>query len=94
MLFEACAQQDFDQAETLRSEFIPLEDLRDAWGPAKVLHSAIELAGIAETGNVPPFVSDLSAAQLKELEVVVLGLQNPESESECCVAPSECSPAG
>ena len=85
-LFEACVRQDFDQAETLRSEFIPLEDLRDAWGPAKVLHSAIELAGIAESGNVPPFVSDLSAAQLKELEVVVLGLQNPESESDCRVA--------
>src|SRR3989442_12380015 len=27
MLFAACAQQDFDQAETLRDEFIPLEDL-------------------------------------------------------------------
>ncbi len=86
MLFEACAQQDFDQAEALRAEFISLEDLRDKWGPAKVLHSAIELAAIAETGDIPPFVSGLSAEQLKELEVVVLGLQNPELESECRVA--------
>ena len=27
--------------------FMPLEDLRDAWGPARVLHHATELAGIA-----------------------------------------------
>ena len=86
MLFAACARQDFDEAETLRSEFISLEDLRDQWGPAKVLHAAIELAGIAQTGEIPPYVSGLSAEQLKELEVVVLGLQNPELESECRVA--------
>ena len=85
MLFEACARQDFDQAEALRSEFIALEDLRDEWGPAKVLHSAVELAGIAKTGEIPPYVSGLSAEQLNELEVVVLGLQNPEVESECRV---------
>src|SRR5438067_10822707 len=86
MLFEACARQDFDQAETLRAKFISLEDLRDEWGPAKVLHSAVELAGIAKTGEIPPYVSGLSAEQLNELEVVVLGLQNPEVESECRVA--------
>src|SRR5438874_9874765 len=86
MLFEACARQNFDQAEALRAEFIPLEDLRDAWGPAKVLHSAIELAGIAQTGDIPPFVSGLSAEQLKELEAVVKGIQTAELESECRVA--------
>ena len=29
---------------------MPLEDLRDAWGPARVLHTRTELAGIAATG--------------------------------------------
>ena len=40
---------------------MPLEDLRDAWGPARVLHHATELAGIAPTGPIPPFVSPLDA---------------------------------
>src|SRR5207237_2023294 len=81
MLFEACARQNFDQAEALRAEFISLEDLRDEWGPAKVLHSAIELAGIAPTGHSPLFVSGLSAEQLKELEAVVKRIQTAELES-------------
>src|SRR5438128_9171186 len=70
MLFEACTRQNFDEAEALRSEFISLEDLRDEWGPAKVLHSAIELAGIAQTGEIPPYVSGLSEEQRLLLQTV------------------------
>ena len=33
------------RAATLRAAFMPLEDLRDAWGPARVLHHATELCG-------------------------------------------------
>jgi dihydrodipicolinate synthase/N-acetylneuraminate lyase len=69
-LFAACARADFVQAEKLRSEFIALEDLRDAWGPARVLHAAMEQAGIACTGRIPPFVSELSSQQLEELSPV------------------------
>jgi len=74
MLFEACVRQDFDQAEALRAEFIPLEDLRDKWGPAKVLHAAIERAGIAQTGDIPPFVSTLSSEQTEKLASVACSL--------------------
>src|SRR2546421_539449 len=71
MLFEASTRPNFDEAEALRSEFISLEDLRDEWGPAKVLHSAIELAGIAQTGESPPFVSGLSVEECSRLETIV-----------------------
>ena len=81
MLFAACARQDFDEAEALRAEFISLEDLRDQWGPAKVLHSAIELAGIAETGDIPPFVSDLSEEQRLLLETVASELKKLDLDS-------------
>ena len=74
MLFAACARQDFDEAEALRAEFISLEDLRDEWGPGKVLHSATELAGIARTGEIPPFVSTLSLEQLEKLASVACSL--------------------
>jgi dihydrodipicolinate synthase/N-acetylneuraminate lyase len=66
-LFEACARGDFAEADRLRSEFIPLEDMRDAWSPAKVLHQAVELAGIAESGPIPPFLSELSAKQVEKV---------------------------
>lgn len=70
LLFEACAEGDFKRAESLRSAFIPLEDLRDKWGPAQVLHAAIELAGIARTGPVPPFLSPATPGQLESISPV------------------------
>jgi len=73
-LFEACAQSDFKTAEELRAHFIPLEDLRDEWNPAKVLHLATELAGIAKTGPAPPYLSALSGEQQDKLLPVACDL--------------------
>lgn len=73
LIHEACAAGDYATASTLREKFLPLEDLRDAWGPARVLHHATELAGIAATGPIPPFVSGLNEEQLRELAKVVGG---------------------
>jgi len=78
-LFEACARGDLDEATNLRAAFMPIEDLRDAWNPARVLHSAIELAGIAETGVIPPYLSALSSEQLQELSAVARTLLERDS---------------
>ena len=69
-LFAACQRGDRGAAENLRANFLPLEDLRDAWGPAPVLHAAVEAAGIAETGPLPPFVSNLSAQRFEAVKPV------------------------
>jgi dihydrodipicolinate synthase/N-acetylneuraminate lyase len=69
-LFTACVDGDYEAAETLRENFIPLEDLRDAISPAKVLHYATALAGLADTGAVPPFLSALSQEQLDAIAPV------------------------
>ena len=74
MLFEACEREDFDAAANLRARFLPIEDLRDAWGPARVLHHATELAGIAKTGAIAPYVSPLNNAQIEELTPVARAL--------------------
>jgi dihydrodipicolinate synthase/N-acetylneuraminate lyase len=74
LIFEACVKKDYETAEQLRAEFLPLEDLRDAWSPAKVLHFATQLAGVAETGPTPPFLSPLSEGRLKALAPVARGL--------------------
>jgi dihydrodipicolinate synthase/N-acetylneuraminate lyase len=77
-IFEALSREDFDSGAEVREKFIPLEDLRDEWGPARVLHYATELAGIAKTGPIAPYISELSVEQLQRLESVAseLAAQN------------------
>jgi dihydrodipicolinate synthase/N-acetylneuraminate lyase len=70
-VFSACRSADYGEAERIRSRFLALEDLRDAWGPARVLHHALELAGIAATGPIPPFVSELSPERRNRIQPVV-----------------------
>ena len=86
MMFEACVQKDWSRAEALRADFMPLEDLRDAWGPARVLHHATELAGIATTGPIPPYVSLLSDRKAQELAPVARALR--ERDALVTTAPS------
>jgi dihydrodipicolinate synthase/N-acetylneuraminate lyase len=78
-MFEACVAKDWSRAEELRGRFMPLEDLRDAWGPARVLHPATELAGIAPAGPIPPYVSPLNAKQLQELAPVARALRERDA---------------
>jgi dihydrodipicolinate synthase/N-acetylneuraminate lyase len=73
-LFAACQRGDRAAADTLRAPFLPLEDLRDAWGPAPVLHAAVAAAGITETGPLPPFVSNLSAEGFETVKPVARAL--------------------
>jgi len=78
-LFEACRAGDWNRAEALRAGFMPLEDLRDAWGPARVLHHATELAGIAPTGPIPPYVSPLADSQVNQLAPVARALRERDA---------------
>jgi dihydrodipicolinate synthase/N-acetylneuraminate lyase len=73
-IFEACSQGLFERAAPIRERFLPLEDLRDAWGPARVLHSAVELAEIAQSGSIAPFISELDNAALDQLRPVAQAL--------------------
>lgn len=60
-MLEALVAGNVDLAEQLRPGFLPLEDLRNAHGPIQVLHHAVKLAGIADTGPMVPLLADLSA---------------------------------
>jgi dihydrodipicolinate synthase/N-acetylneuraminate lyase len=51
-----------DEAAEIRSFFAPLEGLRNEINPIRVLHEAVELAGIAKTGPLLPLVSPLDQA--------------------------------
>lgn len=69
-IFRACASGEEQIANQIREEFIPFEDLRDAWSPAKVLHFGTTLAGVANAGPVPPFLSSLTPEQLEKIAPV------------------------
>lgn len=60
---EAIKAQRFADAEALRAQFLPLEDLRNNIQPIRVLHRAVAHAGIAETGPLLPMLGELTAAQ-------------------------------
>ena len=73
-IFEHCVKGEFAEAAKLRANFIAHEDLRDAWGPAPVLHTAMELAGIAKTGPVLPYLGELSEQRRSELTPIAKAL--------------------
>jgi dihydrodipicolinate synthase/N-acetylneuraminate lyase len=79
-LYELNVAGKWDEAEAVRQMFIPLEDLRDAWGPARVLHAATELAHICKTGPIRPYVSEISADQLTQLAPVSRQLRDAVME--------------
>jgi dihydrodipicolinate synthase/N-acetylneuraminate lyase len=59
---------DYEKAEQIRAIFKPLEDLRNAHSPILVLHHAVALAGIAQTGPALPLLIDLPAELLPAIE--------------------------
>jgi dihydrodipicolinate synthase/N-acetylneuraminate lyase len=73
-ILAAAQTGDWNAAESLRRQFLPLEDLRDEWGPARVLHAAVDAAGLAQVGAIPPFVTELSDAQRAAVASVAAAL--------------------
>lgn len=51
----------WEEADRIRSVFRPLEDLRNSINPIRVLHRAVEGAGIAPTGPLLPLLSNVEA---------------------------------
>jgi len=73
-IFDALTANDDATAAAIRELFIPHEDLRDAWGPARVIHASVALAGIADSGPVLPFLSAISEEQAAQLAPVAQSL--------------------
>ena len=58
-MLAAIKANDFKSAESIRGKFEALENLRNSHGPIPVLHHAVSLADIAQTGTHLPLMSDL-----------------------------------
>jgi len=59
-LLRAIKRNDLAEAERIRALFIPLEDQRDKHSPLRVLHDAVRLAGISNTGPMQPYLTAFS----------------------------------
>lgn len=69
---------DFPRAETLRQKFAPLEAIRDRVNPVRVLHAAVRLAGIADTGPITPFWSPVCDSVESEIKTAAVALRSTE----------------
>jgi dihydrodipicolinate synthase/N-acetylneuraminate lyase len=58
-LLAALKAGDWSAADSLRAAYLPLEDLRDALSPIRVMHEAVTLAGIAAMGPLLPQLSNI-----------------------------------
>ncbi len=57
----------YETAETIRQTFKPLEDLRNAINPIRVLHAATGEAGIAATGPILPLLHEVTDDQRTDI---------------------------
>lgn len=75
----ALQRGDVATAERIRHLFFPLEDLRNAHGPIPVLHHAVALADIADTGPMLPLLANLPEnlqSTIREAARILLQNQN------------------
>lgn len=63
-------ERNYHDAEAIRSQYLPLEDVRDGINPIRVLHDAVSLSGIADMGPILPMLTNLDAAQKEQLRPV------------------------
>lgn len=73
-LLQVLVKGDYVTAEKIRQAYLPLEDLRDGHSPIRVLHEAVRLAGIADTGPMLPSLSNIDAALAEKVKVAASAL--------------------
>jgi dihydrodipicolinate synthase/N-acetylneuraminate lyase len=69
----------YQRAEQIRGIFKALESLRDAISPVRVLHAAVELAGIARTGPIIPPLAGLNDDGQRQVTEAALKLLEAEN---------------
>jgi dihydrodipicolinate synthase/N-acetylneuraminate lyase len=67
-MLKAIRAKEWARAEQIRATFRPLEDIRNEIHPIRVLHEAVRLAGIADTGPLLPLLTNLEASHHARLQ--------------------------
>ncbi len=66
-MLRALKAGDHETADSIRQIFKPLEDLRNAINPIRVLHAATGEAGIAKTGPILPLLHEVTDGQRSDI---------------------------
>lgn len=77
-MLAAIKSRNYTRADELRQRFAPLEAIRDRVNPVRVLHAAVRLAGIADTGPITPFWSSVSPDEEPGIRDAALALLSTE----------------
>jgi len=77
----ALQKNDFETAEAIRNRFNSLEQLRNKYGPIPVLHHAVALADIAQTGPALPLLCELDEQKQQEIATAARSLLQWQEES-------------
>ena len=75
-----CKEGRWDEAEEERAKFLPLENLRDAHSPIRVLHEAVTLAGIADMGPMLPMLSNIAESHRAPIREAALALRQHDQQ--------------
>ena len=90
-LLATLKEKDWPTGEALRAAYLPLEDLRDAFSPIRVLHEAVTLAGIADMGPILPPLSNIDAEHHNAIRAAARALL--AHDRDLSRAPATVSPA-
>lgn len=66
-MFAALKSNDVPAADAIRNQFEPLENLRNGINPIRVLHDAVRLADIADTGPILPLLSHTAEEEQSQI---------------------------
>lgn len=75
-MLRAIKAGDFETAAQIQATFKPLEDLRNSINPIRVLHTAVRLSGIADTGPIIPLLSEIAPEDRPAIQAVTADLLN------------------
>jgi dihydrodipicolinate synthase/N-acetylneuraminate lyase len=73
-MLRALQSGDSEEAERIRQSFKPLEDLRNAINPIRVLHDAFTVSGIANTGPALPLLENLGKEESSKVKNTLEGI--------------------
>ena len=74
LMLESLRKNDIAEADRIRKIFGPLEDLRNSLNPIRVLHEAVRLAGIADTGPLQPLLTNLAKSEHEKVKMAAIEL--------------------
>ncbi|MEQ9411752.1 MAG: dihydrodipicolinate synthase family protein [Fuerstiella sp.] len=75
-MLAAILSGDYDRAEDIRKQFLPLENLRNEINPIRVLHEAVTLSGIADAGPHLPLLSGVADSAQPKIKAAAVELLN------------------